>query len=439
MAAAVTSAASPSTHGGRPVGRPPAAARGRPPAPTAASRTGSTLRGLPDGGSAYTATAEGGNTATRGLAVAHPVDAARHRRPSACAQAAARHDAGHEVEARDPRGERAARAGQHVARGPRLDDPALGEHHHPVGEHQRVERGVGDEHGGLLAVAHDPAQQRAHGGCGVDVERGERLVEQQEVGIGGERAGQRHPLLLAARHLRGPPPFQRRGVDGREQRPGPLLGLAPGHAVRPRPERDVGQRRHVREQQRLLGEQPDAAAVRRHVGDVGVTEPHVPLGRADAGPASTPSNVDLPAPLGPSTAITSPGVAVIVTSSVKSGAARRRARRARRGAPRSQRVTLLVEWRQGDTPATPGALTTAPPSPAAGSPRSPATATTTSTSDSATAASTSVSRSRYTSSGKVRVVPCRLPANAVVAPNSPRHRANASTVPDASPAAPAAR
>ena len=33
----------------------------------------------------------------------------------------------------------------------------------------------------------------------------------------------------------------------------------------------------------------------------------------------------------------------------------------------------------------------------------------------------------------MRVVPCRLPANAVVAPNSPRQRANASTVPDARP------
>ena len=31
------------------------------------------------------------------------------------------------------------------------------------------------------------------------------------------------------------------------------------------------------------------------------------------------------------------------------------------------------------------------------------------------------------------MVPCRLPANAIVAPNSPMQRANASTAPDSSP------
>ena len=207
----------------------------------------------------------------------------------------------HEVETRDPRGERAAGAPQYLPHGPGLDDPAVGEHHDAVGEHQRVERGVGDEHGGLLAVAHDPAQQRTHRGGGVDVQRGERLVEQQKIGIGGEGAGQCHPLLLTARHLRGPARLQRGDVDGGEQRPGPLLGLRLGHAVRPRPERDVRERGHVREQQGLLGEQPDPAAVRWHVGDVGSAQPHVAFGQGDEA-ASTPSSVDLPAPLGPSTA-----------------------------------------------------------------------------------------------------------------------------------------
>ena len=264
MAAAVTSAASPSTHSGPP-GRATARSRTRSPTgSSAASRTGSTLRGLPDGRSAYTATAAGGNTATPGSPSVTPSSLPATVAPSAVRSPSPVTHAGHEVEPGDPRGERAARAGQHVPRGTLFDDPAFGEHDHPVGEHQRVERGVGDEQGGLLAVAHDPAQQRAHGGRGVDVERGERLVQQQEVGVGGERAGQRHPLLLAARHLRGPPRLERRGVHGGEQLPGPLLGRPAGHAVRPRPERDVGQRRHVREEQRLLGEQPDAAAVRGH-------------------------------------------------------------------------------------------------------------------------------------------------------------------------------
>ena len=62
---------------------------------------------------------------------------------------------------------------------------------------------VGDEHRGdrqrVVQVAQPQAQLRAHLG----VERAERLVEQQHLGLDGQRPGQGHALALAARELRG--------------------------------------------------------------------------------------------------------------------------------------------------------------------------------------------------------------------------------------------
>ncbi len=57
-------------------------------------------------------------------------------------------------------------------------------------------------HAALALQAHDEAAQRLPA---VRVERRQRLVEQQQVGPGAERARQRDPLLLAAREPRHPP------------------------------------------------------------------------------------------------------------------------------------------------------------------------------------------------------------------------------------------
>src|SRR5437764_821526 len=60
---------------------------------------------------------------------------------------------------------------------------------------------VGDHHDGA-ALGVEPAEQRQHvlGGDGVEVAGG--LVGQDQGGIGGDGAGDRHPLLLAAGQLR---------------------------------------------------------------------------------------------------------------------------------------------------------------------------------------------------------------------------------------------
>ena len=58
-----------------------------------------------------------------------------------------------------------------------------------VGDHECGGAGVFEHHRGLLPDLH--AQ--------IDVEAGERLVQQQQPGPGRQRPGQRHALLLAAR------------------------------------------------------------------------------------------------------------------------------------------------------------------------------------------------------------------------------------------------
>ena len=61
---------------------------------------------------------------------------------------------------------------------------------------------VRDQHGRhverVVQVAQPLAQLRAH----LRVERAERLVEQQHLGLDRQRPGQRHALALAARELR---------------------------------------------------------------------------------------------------------------------------------------------------------------------------------------------------------------------------------------------
>ena len=79
-----------------------------------------------------------------------------------------------------------------------------GRHHeHPVAEQDRLLEAVGDEqHGapvGLPQLEQLVLQDLAHLG----VERGERLVHQQDLGLDGERPGDGDALLHAARQRAG--------------------------------------------------------------------------------------------------------------------------------------------------------------------------------------------------------------------------------------------
>ena len=110
------------------------------------------------------------------------------------------------------------------------------------------------------------AQQRP----GVGVERRERLVEQQHVGLAGEGASQRHALALApgdpARAL------SRQVVDA--QPPQHLVGLVRASKG------DVVPHRHVREQRVVLEDHADGALLRRKIDSLSPVEPR-PLAHQD--------------------------------------------------------------------------------------------------------------------------------------------------------------
>jgi hypothetical protein len=81
--------------------------------------------------------------------------------------------------------------------------PAAIHHHDAVGDRQRLFLVVRDEDGGDAEFALDRADLVAQRHAHLGVERRQRLVEQQQLGLGRQRAGQRHALLLAAGQLVG--------------------------------------------------------------------------------------------------------------------------------------------------------------------------------------------------------------------------------------------
>ena len=84
----------------------------------------------------------------------------------------------------------------------RLLAPRPRAHHHDlVAERDGLVDAVGDEHDRLAGVGPDPQQLLLQHRLGQLVERRERLVHEQHLGVVGERAGERHALLHAARQL----------------------------------------------------------------------------------------------------------------------------------------------------------------------------------------------------------------------------------------------
>ena len=106
-----------------------------------------------------------------------------------------------------------------------------------------------------------------------DIQPGQRLVKQQYVGFGGQRAGQGHPLGLPTGQLSRHPA----GQVGRIDLSQPMRRCRTGTAWC---ERHIRRDTQVWEQQRVLHEQPDAAVMsgdvhaRRRVGQHPVADVH---------------------------------------------------------------------------------------------------------------------------------------------------------------------
>ena len=90
-----------------------------------------------------------------------------------------------------------------VAASPSCTTAAVLDDDQPVGEHQGVERVVGDQQRGAGVLGEVAVQLGAGVQPGAGVQRGERFVEQQQRGVDGQRAGQRDPLGLPAGQLPG--------------------------------------------------------------------------------------------------------------------------------------------------------------------------------------------------------------------------------------------
>ncbi len=144
-------------------------------------------------------------------------------------------------------------------------------------------------------------QNLAHRSGRGHIQAGQRLVEQQHVGFGRQCAGKRDALRLSAGQLARHAIRQVGGVDLAE----PVRRRGTGIDAREPPanapmstegERHIAPDAQMREQQRVLQQQPDATVVGRHldprrrVGQRALAYPHYPA----VGPHQPGDDVQVP-------------------------------------------------------------------------------------------------------------------------------------------------
>ena len=186
-----------------------------------------------------------------------------------------------------------------------LLDPALVHDRDPVRHRQRLLLVVGHVDERDPDVALDPLQLQLQALAQLQVERTERLVEQQHLGQVDQRPGERDPLLHPARELRralvlplGQPDPLELGGDAALD-----LGLVDPLALQS--VADVLGDGHVGEQGVALEDRVGRPLVRRQAGDVDALDLHPPaLGCSN--PAIIRRVVVLPQPEGPSKVKNSP-------------------------------------------------------------------------------------------------------------------------------------
>ena len=163
----------------------------------------------------------------------------------------------------------------------------------------------------LVVEAPEPVPQV---GADLRVQRPEGLVEEQHPRVDGEGPGEGHPLALATGELGRVAVLEPVEADDLEQ----LVDLAPHLGLRApadrQPEGHVVAHRHVLEGRVVLEHEADTAPLRRFVGHVHPAIEMTPLS-IPSRPAMARSRVDLPDPLGPSSAVSEPEGMVRLTSS----------------------------------------------------------------------------------------------------------------------------
>ena len=148
-------------------------------------------------------------------------------------------------------GRACAGAGSRSGR-PRSIRPGRRRHHDDaVGEEHRLGDRVGDEQRGGGPLRPDPLQLEVEALAGHLVERAERLVEQQHLGLGDQRAGDRDALAHAAGQLRRPGLLEALEADELDEVGDRRVG-ATGDAGRPRAAGGCSLDRAPRQQRRVL-------------------------------------------------------------------------------------------------------------------------------------------------------------------------------------------
>lgn len=158
---------------------------------------------------------------------------------------------------------RRGRAAQQLDRRRELHQAAAVDHADPLGQSGGVLEGMGDQQRRQFKTPQLVGELVTHLLAGDRIERTERLVEQQDARLTGQRTSQRNALALATGKLPGPRQGEVSDTQALEQvRPVALAGKA--HVCRDR---------QVREQTVVLRQVPDAASLSRQTDVLGSVQP----------------------------------------------------------------------------------------------------------------------------------------------------------------------
>ncbi len=146
-----------------------------------------------------------------------------------------------------------------------LDPPGV-EHGDAVAHRQRLALVVGDVDEGDADLALDRLELDLHLLAQLEVERAERLVEQQHARPVDQRPGERHALALAARELRRPALPEAAERHHRQHLLGPAPALFLRHAADHQSIGDVVRHVHVGKQGIVLEHGVDVALIGRDAG-----------------------------------------------------------------------------------------------------------------------------------------------------------------------------
>ena len=175
-------------------------------------------------------------------------------------------------------GEALGRTLVNVSRGTLLDQTAVGDDGDAVGNGHRLFLIVGDVDEGDADFLLDALELEAHVLAQIGVERSEWLVEQQDVALQHQRAGELDPLLLPARQLVRHPSVEVAEPDQLQHTVDRVADLLLGQPVELQPEGHVALDVHVGEQGVGLEHHRRRPLVGRQVADVAPMQHHLARG-----------------------------------------------------------------------------------------------------------------------------------------------------------------